>query len=161
MATISYTPKNWHGSDSAPNAPETVRLKAAVQTALDAEEARIDAEAYTLGVLALTAGSSVNTWLVPKGTARTVSAIHLRVQNALASALGDISVAVQTGDLESLLSTSTVDGEALTTSFVAQTLTATTSRLSMAAGEPIRLVLNSTNGDATGGPVIVRVTYSD
>jgi hypothetical protein len=34
---IGYEPKGWHGSDTAPNAPETVRLRDAVAGLLDSQ----------------------------------------------------------------------------------------------------------------------------
>lgn len=154
--SISYTPRNWHGSDTAPNAPEEVRLRQAAQTALDAVVAAADVEVQAV---ILTANGTARA-TITKPTARTITQIRVRRQVAVASSLGTVTLAVQDGDGTTLLSTATIDAKALTASFVAQTLTATGTLLALAAGEPVILTLVSNNGDATGGPVIVEVTYA-
>jgi hypothetical protein len=163
MATISYDPKNWHGSDTGANAPEEVRLRIATQTALDATEAALQAEIDVLdqsvGVVALTANGTARAF-VAKPSARTISAIHARANVVPASTGGTVTLAIQDQGGTTLLSTATIDAEALTTAFVALTLTGTAADLAMAAGEAVQLVLVSNNGDATGGPVIVRITYT-
>lgn len=151
MPRIIYAPKAWHGTDTAPNAPETVRLEAAVQAAFDA------ADKETI-VVPLTANGTAHVWLA-RPTARTVSGFRARRQGTLASA-GTITLAVQDGDGVTLLSTATVDAKALTTAFVAQALTATTANRALAAGEPLQVVLVSNNADATGGPAILEVSYA-
>jgi hypothetical protein len=154
--SISYDPLGWHGTDTGPNAPEEVRLRIATQTALDAVVAAADVEVVAL---ILTANGTSRATIV-KPTARTITGIRVRRQTAVASALGTVTLAVQDGDGTTLLSTATIDAEALTASFVAQTLTATGSLLALAAGEPVLMALVSNNADATGGPVIVEITYA-
>lgn len=151
--SINYTPRNWHGSDTAPNAPEEVRLREAIETELDALD-------YGLGIVTLTANGTSRAYIA-KPTARTISAIEVCANVAPASTLGTVTLAIQDRGGTTLLSTATIDAEALTTSFVAQTLTATTADLALGAGEAVQLVLVSNNADATGGPVIVRITYAD
>lgn len=95
-----------------------------------------------------------------KPVARTVSGIALKRHTALASALGTILVHVLDGDGNTLMSTATIDGEALTASFVDQTLTATTDNLALAAGEPYEVRIVSNNADATGGPLVAKLTFA-
>lgn len=110
-------------------------------------------------VMALTANGTT-TVRIAKPVARTLSGVSAKRHTAVASALGTVLLAVRDGDSTTLLSTATVDAEALTASFVAQTLTATTADLDLAAGEPITITLVSNNADATGGPVTVKLTFS-
>lgn len=95
-----------------------------------------------------------------KPVARTVSGIALKRHTALASALGSILIHVLDGDGNTLMSTATIDGEALTASFVDQTLTETTANLSLAAGEPYEVRVVSNNADATGGPLVAKLTFA-
>jgi len=164
MTTINYAPRNWKGADSALNAPETVRLEVAVQTALTAVDGSIIVVQAALTavdrrtiVVPLAANGTARVWLA-RSTARTLATVSVRRQGALASA-GTITLAVQDGDGTTLLSTATIDAKALTAAFVAQTLTATTADRALVAGEPIQVVLVSNDADATGGPAIVEVSY--
>lgn len=97
---------------------------------------------------------------VAKPTGRTLSGVRRRRQTALASALGAITLAVQDGDDNTLLAAATVDAKAFTASFVAESLTATTANLALAAGEPIQLILTSDNADATGDFAIVELSFA-
>lgn len=148
--SIAFTPRGWHWTDGAPNTPETVLLR-------DATEAQLDVLDLGLEAVPLVANGTSRAFIVKPG-ARVVTGIRVRRQAALAT--GTITLAVQDGDGNTLLSAATIDATALTASFVAQTLTATTANLSLAAGEPIQLVLVSNNSGSTGGPVIVEVTYA-
>jgi hypothetical protein len=154
---ISYDPKGWHGTDTAPNAPEEVRLRTATQAALDAVVAADDVAVQA--VILVANGTARAT--ITKARARTITGIRVRRQVAVASALGTVTLAIQDGDGTTLLSAANIDAEALTNAFVAQTLTATTADLSLANGEPVILTLTSNNADATGGPVIVEITYAE
>lgn len=149
--SINYTPKNWHGTDTAPNAPEEVRLREAIETELDI----LDRSAL---VLQLTAnGTSRNG--VARPTARTVSAIHARVGATLAT--GTFTLTISNGAGTTLLSTANIDATTLTTTLAALTLTATTDDLSLVAGDLVQATLVSNNGSATGGPVTLVITYAD
>jgi hypothetical protein len=150
--SISYTPKNWHGTDTAPNAPEEVRLREATEAALDTLD-------YGLGFVTLTANGTSRGYVV-KPTARTIESIEVRANVVPASTIGTITLAIQDQGGTTLLSAATINAESLTTSFVAQTLTSTTADLALGAGEAVQLVLVSNNADATGGPVIVRINYT-
>lgn len=116
----------------------------------------LDAEVLVVDVVA----NDTNKAKVAKLDARTVAGIALKRHTAIASALGDVVVHVLDGDGNTLMSTATIDAEALTASFVAQTLTATTANLALAAGEPVEVKVVSDNADATGGPVIAKLTYA-
>lgn len=97
---------------------------------------------------------------IAKPVARTLAGIRLKRHTALASAGGTILAHVLDGDGNTLMSTATIDAEALTASFVAQTLTATTANLDLAAGEPLEVRLVSNNADATGGPLVAELTWA-
>lgn len=163
MTTVSYTPRNWHGTDSAPNAPEEVRLRTAVQTAITSIDGEISAletrQSYGTQFVVLAAGSTATSYIV-QPTARTISAIDVKTGGGT-FAVGTFTLSVADGDGTTLLSTATADVAAVTTSFSALTLTATTANLALAAGEPVRLQLVSNSGGASGGPLIVRITYTD
>lgn len=162
MATISYTPKGWHGSDSAPNAPETVRLEAAVQTALDSVETtlqdQLDDLDYGIVAVPLSAGATATGYItVPVG--KTVSAIHYR-RGSANFAIGNFTASVVNGAGTTMLSTATVDVSGATATFQALTLTATAADLVLTAGTPCRIQLISDSGGAGGGPLVVRFTYA-
>lgn len=102
----------------------------------------------------------VTTVKIAKPAARTISQIRAKRHTEISSALGGVTLAVQDGDGNTLLNAATIDAEALTASFVAQTLTETAADLDIAAGEPIVIILTSDNADATGGPAIVEIAYA-
>ena len=107
----------------------------------------------------LTANGTARVYL-PKPVARTIAGIRAKRHTALASAGGTILLSVLDGDGNTLISAANIDAEALTTSYVAQTLTGTPANLDIAAGEPVEIRLVSNNADATGGPAIVEITWA-
>lgn len=149
--SINYDPKNWHGTDTAPNAPETVRLREAIETELDI------LDRATLVVPLTANGTRIEG--VARPTARTISAIHARVGATLAT--GTFTLTVSNGAGTTLLSTANIDATTLTTTLAALTLTSTASNLNLAAGDPVVASLVSNNGSATGGPVTLVITYAD
>ncbi len=84
--SISYTPKNWHGTDTAPNAPEEVRLKTAVQTALTSVEDKVSRWGITASEQMAPADTTVETANTQKITipANTITAGARLVGRALA-----------------------------------------------------------------------------
>ena len=157
MATISYTPKNWNGTDTAPNAPEEVRLRIAAQAALDAIQGEVDTLNRATLVVQLTANGTSREG-VAKPTARTISAIHARVGATLAT--GTFTLTISNGAGTTLLSTANIDATTLTITLAGLTLTATPANLSLVAGDSVQATLVSNNGSATGGPVTLVITYT-
>lgn len=92
---------------------------------------------------------------IPFAGACTISGIRVRRITALAT--GTITLAVQDEAGNTLLSTATIDATALTAAFVAQTLTAVTANLAIAAGKGVVLLLVSNSAGSTGGPVYVEI----
>lgn len=96
---------------------------------------------------------------VPAG--RTVAGIKASRGTVIASALGTVTLGItESSGGATLLSTATIDAEALTATPTAQTLTGTTGNLALIEGELIVCTLISNNADATGGPAIVIVTFA-
>ncbi|MCB9610521.1 MAG: hypothetical protein H6716_28285 [Polyangiaceae bacterium] len=141
---------NFDGSGVLPSAVETNATK------IDDTLAELDKDVV---VVALSAGGTA-TLFVAKPTARTLAGVRGKRHDELASALGDITLAILDGDGTTLLSTASVDAKALTAAFAALTLTDTSANLDLAAGEPLEVRLVSTNGDATGGPAVVELTWA-
>lgn len=95
-------------------------------------------------------------WIVPSA-AKTIAGIKAGRGAALAT--GTITVSVKDADGNTLLSTATIDATALTRALVAQTLTAVTADLDIAAGEPVEIALTSNNVSSTGGPAVVQLVW--
>lgn len=91
---------------------------------------------------------------------RTISQIRARRVTALASAGGNITLAIKDEDGTTLLVAATFDAKTLTASLVALSLTATTALLAIVAGKNVTIELVSDNADATGGPVILEFTFA-
>lgn len=125
-------------------------------TKIDDTLAELDKDVLVVDLVA----NSTAKLKVAKPVARTLSGVRLKRHTALASAGGTILVHILDGDGTTLLSTATIDGEALTASFVSQTLTATTADLAIAAGEPVEVKIVSNNADATGGPLVAELTWA-
>lgn len=105
----------------------------------------------------LTPNGTSRVWIVPPA-AKTIAGIKAGRGTALAT--GTITLAVKDADGNTLLSTATIDATALTRALVAQTLTATTANLDIAAGEPVAIELVSNNVGSTGGPAVVQIVWA-
>lgn len=112
-----------------------------------------------VAIIDFVANTTTKTKIAPK-TAATISGISAKRHTAVASAAGTVLLYVLDGDGNTLFSTASIDAEALTASFVAKTLTATAADLDIAAGEPLEVKVVSNNADATGGPIVVLITYA-
>lgn len=122
----------------------------------DANFAELDQDVVVVDLTA----NGTTTVKIAKPVARTISAISAKRHTALASTSGTILLTVKDGDGTTLFNAANKDAEGFTASFVDQTLTDTTADLDIAAGEPIVIALVSNNGDATGGPCVVKITYA-
>lgn len=91
---------------------------------------------------------------------RTIATIRGKRVTALASAGGNITLAIKDEAGDTLLVAATLDAKTLTGSFVALSLTATTARLALLAGKVVTIELVSDNADATGGPAVLEFGFS-
>lgn len=104
--------------------------------------------------------NSVSQDSVAKPTARALSRIRARRYGALASDLGTLLLEITNGAGTRLTFSPGIDAKTLTAEFVEVQLTNTTANLSLAPGDPVIVKLTSNNGDATGGPAIVELSYT-
>ena len=149
MTTINFSKRDWHGSDTAPNAPDTIRLRDATQTALDA-----DITATRQVTRSIDIGLSNESWTgnARYGFARmpvagTVASIRF-VAHDNASAAGAVAGAV-TGAGNALLASAVDLKTGINDTLKAGTLTATPAHLVLAAGALIKVAATGTT--VTGG----------
>lgn len=102
-------------------------------------------------------GPSRARFVPPAG--RTLAGVEAKRETAIASAAGDVTFSLKRGELR-LLSAVTVDAKTLTGEYAAQTLNGTAANLVFADGDMATLLVESNNLDATGGPVILRLTWA-
>lgn len=164
MVTISYTPRNFRGSTSdtaAPGYPEELRIKDAVQTALDAVS--LAARTRTMRVpLAFTANSTWATHVeLPEGG--TVTAMALVTPTVYATGTHVFTVKKGSSAGNTMLNAASFDATTLVANTrLALTPTATAADLVIAANGLIHIAHVSNNGSATGpaaAAAILTITY--
>ncbi|MCC6623347.1 MAG: DUF2190 family protein [Deltaproteobacteria bacterium] len=130
---------------------------AAVLVRLDGTSVKdVDADVVNM-VVPLVANGTSRIYL-PMPVGKTITGVRAKRITALAT--GTITLALQNAAGTTLLSTANVDATALTASFVAQTLTATTADLAIAAGNPLQALLVSNDAGSTGGPAVLEITFA-
>lgn len=90
---------------------------------------------------------------------RTLASVERKRETAIASAGGAVTAALKKG-ATSLLASATVDAKTFTGAYVAQAVSETPADLVFADGDLATLEVASNNNDATGGPVILRLTWA-
>ena len=186
MTTLTHNPTGWHGTDTAANAPDTVQLRIAVQTALDAvtgangdtlaaAETRLTtAESdivdltrahYVRVPLTLTADATWATYVeLPK--AGTATAFSVTTPTVFASTGGTVLLHVKKTSSagNTMINAATYDLEGVSANTrTALTLTATTGDRGIADTGLIYVSVVANNADATGpaaGAAILTVQYS-
>lgn len=90
---------------------------------------------------------------------RTLAGVEAKRETAIASAAGNVTFSLKRGELR-LLNAVTVNAKTLTGEYVAQALNGTAANLVFGDGDMATLLVESDNVDATGGPVILKLTWA-
>ena len=90
---------------------------------------------------------------------RTLASVERKRETAIASAGGAVTAALKKGST-SLLAVATVDAKTFTGAYVAQAVSSTPADLVFANGDVATLEVASNNNDATGGPVVFKLTWA-
>lgn len=90
---------------------------------------------------------------------RTLAGVQAKSETAIASAAGNVTFSLKRGELR-LLNAVTVNAKTLTGEYVAQALNGTAANLVFGDGDMATLLVESDNVDATGGPVILKLTWA-
>jgi hypothetical protein len=149
MTTINFSKRDWHGTDTAPNAPDTIRLRDATQTALDTDIAatRQAARAIDINVCNESWTGDARYGFARMPVAGTVTSIHFVAHNN-ASAAGTVTGAVL-GAANALLASDVDLKTGINGTLKAGTLTATVGNRTLAAGALVKVTAAGTT--VTGG----------
>jgi len=145
---INYSIRDWHGSDTAPNAPEPIRLRDAVAGLLDAQSVSI-----SLGPDASAARNGY--WRSPGYEVEVTGAFASAVANVTSSGTETLNV---TRGAETIASEAAIQGKAIAGAMYALT-NGTADARTVPANTLVRVAYSGAGTVSGGGGFTVHLTF--